>query len=858
MYGGDPPYTITSANSLVAALTSQSSNRFALTLLKAGATPVIVSDSRGQTQVLTATSVPSTVLPITLNVPSAVNLPLGSSRTVSISGGVTPYVVGSSNESIVTASVSGSLLTLTPLASGLANLAITDASGNSISLSVTVGAAVDLFTTAPSSLSLGQGVSQTFTILGGRSPYYVASGNPVTVSASVAGSTLTVTGGASGSGTIAIRDSLGSTVTIAVTVGNQTPLYSSAPATVVMAAGVQRTFIVDGGTPAYISGAPAYQVVSSDPGVAAATLSGNSLVVASVASGTSQIVVTDSLGSRITFQVTVGGAVDLHTTAPSAVTLSPGSASAQTYEIRGGAAPYTVTSGSTSVATAVVSGNLLTITGLNSGTASVQVTDRLGATVSVTVTVNVSSTAASPLTVTPLSATGAVGDVIRFEVRGGTPVYTATVANQNVASAAAFGSASAFTVQLTSVGSSNVAVIDASGQVQNVTVTAQSSLATPLFTSAPTQVSMALGAPSTFTVGGGTGTYTFSSSDVSVVTVPGASSTQLVLTPVAIGTATVSVTDTVGTKVTFDVLVGGVQPLRLSAGASVTVGLSAGPVTYSILGGRMNYTAVSTNKSVVDVNPPGATASLVISPVGAGTANIVVTDSAGTQVTLAVTVAQSGVQALSVTPASASANVGDDLVFTVVGGTAPYTFTVNNNSVATRTSASPGPSPGVFRMVGAGTTNVTVADAAGQVQEVTITVTQAATQLRLSPTTLILPETYQLGTQDTANNLLLSIYGGSTSTTFTPYSSDPTRVSVKVVNLNQIQLSGGTSQTLCSNADVTRYALSNVAVNDPSQPAAANVFDILITVVDQTGASATAKLVILDDGADLSPNTTCR
>ncbi len=151
-----------------------------------------------------------------------------------------------------------------------------------------------------------------------------------------------------------------------------------------------------------------------------------------------------------------------------------------------------------------------------------------------------------------------------------------------------------------------------------------------------------------------------------------------------------------------------------------------------------------------------------------------------------------------------------------------------------------------------------VADASGQLQEVTITVTQAATQLRLSPTALILPETYQLGAQDTANNLLLSIYGGSSSTTFTPYSSDPTRVAVRIVNSNQIQLSRGTSQTLCSNTDVTRYVLSSVGVSDPSQPASSNVFDILITVVDQTGASATAKLIILDDGADLNPTTTCR
>ena len=129
-----------------------------------------------------------------------------------------------------------------------------------------------------------------------------------------------------------------------------------------------------------------------------------------------------------------------------------------------------------------------------------------------------------------------------------------------------------------------------------------------------------------------------------------------------------------------------VQPLRLSPGTAVTLGLTAGATTYAIAGGRTPYTAVSTNAGVVSVSPPGATSSLILSPVAAGTANVVVTDAAGTQVSLAVTVAQSGVQTMTVSPASASANVGDTLVFAVSGGTSPYAFTVNNSAVATLTS----------------------------------------------------------------------------------------------------------------------------------------------------------------------------
>jgi hypothetical protein len=507
------------------------------------------------------------------------------------------------------------------------------------------------------------------------------------------------------------------------------------------------------------------------------------------------------------------------------------------------------------VATVSQAANLFTVTGLGVGAANVQITDRLGATLSLAVTV--ASGAAAPLSVSPLAATGTVGDVIRFEIRGGTPVYTATVANQNVASAAAFGASTGFTVQLNAIGSSNIAVIDSLGQVQNVNVTAQNVNLTQLFTSAPASVGLAVGTPQTFTVGGGSGTYLFASSDPAVVSVPAASSTQLVLTPVGIGIATVNVTDSAGARTSFSVVVGGVQPLRLSPGTAVTLGLTAGATTYAITGGRTPYTAVSTNAGVVSVSPPGATSSLILSPVAAGTANVVVTDAAGTQVSLAVTVAQSGVQTMTVSPASASANVGDTLVFAVSGGTSPYAFTVNNSSVATLTSTSPGPSPGRLRMDNAGSTTVTVIDAAGQVQTVTLTVTQSATQLRLSPTTLILPETYQLGVDATATNLLLNIYGGSGG--FTAYTTDPVRTTVSVVSGNQIRVSRGPNAlALCSNTDVTRYLISNVPVTDATQPAATNAFDIVLTVVDNKGASATAKLVIIDDGLNTDPTGDCR
>ena len=319
------------------------------------------------------------------------------------------------------------------------------------------------------------------------------------------------------------------------------------------------------------------------------------------------------------------------------------------------------------------------------------------------------------------------------------------------------------------------------------------------------------------------------------------------------GTATVTVTDTAGGSSSFAVTVGAVQPLVLSSGPAVTLGVAAGSTTYAISGGRSPYVAVSTNAAVVSVAPPGATGDLILTPAAAGTANVVVTDATGAQATLAVTVAQSGVVDMAVSPASLTSNVGEEVVLTITGGSSPYTVSSSNPAVAERITPSPGASPARFRVLNAGAATITVLDAAGQVQEVTLTATQAATQLRLSPTTLQLPETYLLGAPGVGTNLSLNVYGGRAP--FVAYTTDAQRTAVAVTG-SVVAVSQGTGSTLCSDALVSKYVLEATSPSDPTQ-AAARAFDIVITVVDSLGASATAKLVIIDDGQNIT-TPTCR
>mgnify|MGYP006278601687 CR=1 FL=1 len=859
MYGGDPAYTVTPTNSLVAALASQGGNRFVLNLLRSGVTSVVVADSKGQVQSMTVTVVPAPVRALSLSISSPVSLTIGALRTVVVSGGVAPYTVGSSNEAVARASIADGVLTLTPIANGTAVIQVVDSAGTSLQLSATVGANVPLFTTAPASLSLTPGTSQTFNIAGGTSPYFVSTSSNSVASTSVVGSLLTVTGVVPGSANVSVRDSLGASVAIAVSVGSQAPLYTSAPQNVVMSTGTGRSFLVGGGSPEFLGGIPVYSATSSDTSIVTVAASGASILVSALASGSATVNVRDAIGGLTSFLVTVGGSTALYTTAPTAITLAPGMGNSQTYEVRGGAAPYVVTSGNVNVATVTQPSalNTFAVSGVATGLTNVVVTDRLGATVSIGV--SVAQAASTPMTVSPLAAAGVVGDVLSFEIRGGSPVYTATVNNPRVATASPFGSASAFTVALNAAGTTNISVIDANGQVQNISVTSASGGTTPLFTSAPPTVVLAVGAPKTYEVGGGSGVYRYQSSNPAVASVASVSSTSYSVTPLAAGVASIQVSDSVGSRFSFDVNVGQVQPLVLSSGPSVTLSPTAGATSYEIVGGRAPYRAVSSNSAVLSVVSPVVGSTLSVTPVAAGTSSLVVTDAAGSQATAAVTVVAFGPANMQVSPATAGASVGDQLALVVKGGTPPYAFSVSNPAVAVLTNqvaAASGTAPAVFSINQSASTiqtfdangnvvsvpgvvAITVTDAGGQVQTSSVTVTQASTVLRMSPSSVLLSERASLGvlnTTPTTGNLKLYVYGGTGP--YVAYSTDTARAGVSVLG-DVVYVFSGTNGNLCG---PPAYQ-----VTVPLSSAPVNAFDLAVTVVDSKGASAVTKITVVDE-----------
>ena len=327
-----------------------------------------------------------------------------------------------------------------------------------------------LSTTAPATLTVGIGASQTYTIIGGKSPYAVSSSN---VQVSIAGTndnSLTIGGIAPGTAIIRVSDADGITTSITVTVANRAPFATNAPAALTLVQGTKNSFTLSGGV-------PGYSVVSVDSRFVTATVTGATLNINAVsitpAAAPIQVQVRDAAGTVLTIAVTVGSSstLDVFTTAPAALSVAPQSTT--TFTVGGGTPPYSVVSDNTSAAVASINGTVLTITSFTPSTvgagnvANITIRDanaRTATPIVVTVT-------ALPFVLSATTLKSLVGDVIDIDILGGTPPYRVFSPLVIAVSAALLPSGNAFRLTLNAVSVVDVVVFDANNQQQKITVT---------------------------------------------------------------------------------------------------------------------------------------------------------------------------------------------------------------------------------------------------------------------------------------------------------------------------------------------------------------------------------------------------
>src|SRR5674476_417040 len=420
--GGRAPYTISSSNTSLVAV-ALSDNNFSITAVQTGSATVEIKDLVGAVATVAVTVTDgSSSTPLYTTAPSALTLVVGTAQTYTISGGLAPYTVNSSNPAISVAGINANKLSIAAVSVGAATIGILDANGKSISVSVTVSngsSATPLFTTAPASVTISNGGTRIYSIGGGLAPYTATSSDTIIATTGVIGSTLSIEGVAGGNTSVLVLDAANTMVTISVKVGFTNTFFTTAPSALTILVGAAPTYTISGGSGIYAAS-------SSNINIVQATVVGSSLTIAGVAAGTASVSVLDSTGASVLISVKVstsGTGVDtaLYTRAAASITIPIASAAVPppVYDIGGGTGPYLSLIHIAGVATASVVGSKLTITGVAAGSAQIKVLDSTGTSVTIGVTVSTSATgvvtalyttAAPSVTIAPTtSATYGIG-----------------------------------------------------------------------------------------------------------------------------------------------------------------------------------------------------------------------------------------------------------------------------------------------------------------------------------------------------------------------------------------------------------------------------------------------------------------
>ena len=518
----------------------------------------------------------------------------GKSKTLTVSctdpdGHELSYVPTSSNTSKVTVSNDGASVTLTGVVAGIPTVTVTATDGHE-------GSAMVTFTvTVPNQAPLCSDIpAQTFVVANSQTvdlsqycsdpdghplSYGVASSATDKVTASVDGSTLTLTGVAVTAETLPTitvtatdqpdepQESLSDTETFTATIENHDPDCDDIAGQTVKV-GQSKTLTVSCTDPDGHN--LSYTTSSSDTSKVTVSKDGASVTVNAAAVGSATMTVTASDGyggsDTKTFDVTVPtppctiSSIDGQTVK---VTKSKTVSLSATCDPPADTLTYTATSSDTAKATASVSGSTLTVTGVAEGTATVTVTVTDGRGGSDTETLGV--------TVEPLNEPPVCSNIPipTLWVNDSTTVdlsqYCSDPDGDNINYSASSSSTSKVTVSVTNYPNSNRGTLTLTGKAigsSTITVTASDgSLST---TKTPTATvknrdpdcediddqTVYVNASKTLTVScsdadGHSLSYSASSSDTSKVTASrdGASVT---VTGVAAGTATVSVTATDG------------------------------------------------------------------------------------------------------------------------------------------------------------------------------------------------------------------------------------------------------------------------------------------------------------------------
>ena len=398
---------------------------------------------------------------------SQVTVKINETSTIAITSGNGNYVLKSADQTKATATLKGNAITVTGKAEGETLLTLTDAENQTAKIAVKV---INLIVPGQT-VSLTTGTTATYTLTFG-SNYTLNVLKTAVATATVSNSLLTITALTEGQTDIIVKDpQTEKEQTIKVTV--------TAPKLI-----VEKTQVVIVGTAdedvKITSGTPNYTVSSSNDQVATAEIigigMGEKVRIRAIAVGSTTITLTDASNQKVTINVTVN-APEL-TVAKNTVTLE--GTAAEEVKITSGTPNYTATSDNPQVATAEVIGKefkVVRIKGVKAGNAIITLTDSQNKKITINVTIT------SPkLTVAKHSVVLEGTSVEEVAITSGTPDYTVTSSDDNVATAIIIGKTTkAIRIKGVGAGTATLTLTDGSNKSTLIKVTVNAEEETSLF-----------------------------------------------------------------------------------------------------------------------------------------------------------------------------------------------------------------------------------------------------------------------------------------------------------------------------------------------------------------------------------------
>lgn len=404
---------------------------------------------------------------------SAILVNVGQTSTITANSSYL-FLQSNTNPSVANVNLNGSNVAITANAYGstVARICTLGSTTNCADLTVTVqNYGTSQLGFSRNNFSIYSGQSDSVSVTGGTGTYIISNNsNPTSVQASISGSTITLSAtSTAGSASITVCSSnmnyCGILNVNATTINSTAVSFSQSNPFVPLSQSITVTIYGGTGTNFYVSS-------NSNPSVVQPNISSNILTLVPITTGSSQISICATAGSCATLTATVnnaGSANEPISLSQNSLSILAGQQTSVT--IYGGSAPYYFYSDSSNSFNGGISGNILTVYGVNQGFGTARVCASVGcANLSISVGTTTSTSSAPSFSQNNISLNPGQQTMVYISNTGA--YYMANNSAPGVATVNISGTS--VSVSAYAVGSTQIAICQNGGQCSTLYVTVSS------------------------------------------------------------------------------------------------------------------------------------------------------------------------------------------------------------------------------------------------------------------------------------------------------------------------------------------------------------------------------------------------